>query len=613
MLCGLLWWAYLPGTHGPAMLDDFSSIEGREYIEGNAAEAMDYVQGNRSGPLGRPVSVASFALERWLYEGDVSAVTKQNNVVLHLLAGSLLAWLFLLLLQSAGVPSAASWAVLGAGLWMVAPLFVSTVLYSVQRMAMLAAVFSLGALVAYCYWRKAFLEGRFSAGLLAAIGASFLLGLYSKETAITVLPVLVCMELLWLQQSAVGGTRAVLLKRLAWMGVGIGALLVCLAFITFAKGSLAGFEIREFTLTERLLTESRILWDYLRQFFLPDVMRLGVYHDDVVVSKSLFNPQTTIWSLAAWFAVLAGCLIALQWPTGRRLVFCVAFYLFGHSTESTVLPLELYFEHRNYFPMMGIALLVVTLASLFVRRFPATSAPVRAYLVVAVGLLLIKTGSQAQMWSSSPLLRINNVLAHPNSFRANSDMAVQLAAVGALPAALEYSGRASRIAGERVGDRIVREVALACMANEKLPDSFYDVSELAGSSRPVSESNQVLVLARMLQDGRCDTGESLRLADRLRDRFQVDIEPASASAGVYWSLAVLENALGRFDVASEYVSLFLQQQPNHTQGLLMQLHFKTALGKVSDAKNIISQLDRKMAQSQLTDAEQQTLALYRER
>src|SRR5690606_29487200 len=129
----------------------------------------------------------------------------------------------------------------------------------------------------------------------------------------------------------------------------VAALLIA---ILVKFDSLTGYSKRPFNLQERLFTECRILIDYAFNILVPNLRGAGIYHDDIVISRHLLFPWTTLPSLAC---VCASMIIALwgrrRWPL---LSFGVLWFLCGHLLESTVFPLELYFEHRNYLPMFGI-------------------------------------------------------------------------------------------------------------------------------------------------------------------------------------------------------------------------------------------------------------------
>ena len=55
------------------------------------------------------------------------------------------------------------------------------------------------------------------------------------------------------------------------------------------------------------MTEGRVVWDYVGQWFWPQVQRMGLYHDDIVLSTSLGEPATTLYALLAWFALVLAC------------------------------------------------------------------------------------------------------------------------------------------------------------------------------------------------------------------------------------------------------------------------------------------------------------------
>ncbi len=106
--------------------------------------------------------------------------------------------------------------------------------------------------------------------------------------------------------------------------------------------------IRPWTLGQRLLTEPRILMDYLRLLWLPRPYTPGLFNDHIQPSLTLWSPWSTLPSLLA----VAG-LIGWACLSRRHLAvlsMAVLFYFVGQSLESSTIALELYFEHRNYLP-----------------------------------------------------------------------------------------------------------------------------------------------------------------------------------------------------------------------------------------------------------------------
>lgn len=605
-------WLYVPGQSGPALLDDRSSVLVIDDLAASPQLAWDYVTGDQSGLFGRPVSMASFVLERLLLNSEV-ATAKRTNILLHLFNGGLLIWLFCLLFRHLAVPGYHWLALVLGAAWMLSPLLLSTVLYVVQRMAMLSATFMLLTCISFICWRLQLSRGKFSVGLLLLAMLTFCLALLAKENAVVLVPILLILECCWFQFQDDSGRTIRPLQLLTLGAIALGGLGLMIIFFVDYQGLVATYQHRYFTLEERVLTEARILWDYVAQIFYPNVQGMGLYHDDVVVSKSIHDPGSTLYALLGWgmVAMLLFALLFRQW--GRYIALGVAWFLLGHSVESTVLPLELYFEHRNYFPAIGLFLLVGVLFSLAVKRWPEIKAPLLVYLACYVVWLASLTSSQVVIWSSHPLLILNNLNGHPDSFRANADMAVQMANLGEFEAAQQYSDRAFAVStGERAGDHAIRDLALACIANRSVPAARIDELGRDDSSRPFGSVTTLLTAVRLLQDNSCPEFDRLRFADRMHEIFLDEAAVATGSAKIYSSLAILENALQRWDYAEAYTEKFLELSPDHPQGLLMQLHFATALGKVSDAEEVIARLQALNAQGKLNVGEQQTLSLYLE-
>ncbi len=611
----LLWggWVYWPGHTGPALLDDRSSVLVIGDLKQNPEQMWDYVFGDRSGPLGRPVSMASFVLEKMLLDGTLAS-SKKTSIVLHLFNSALVIWLFWLLFRHLSVPGYRWLAViLGAG-WMLSPLYVSTVLYVVQRMAMLCTTFMLLACIGYISWREQLAAGRFSVFRLSLVALATLLAVFAKENAILVIPVLLLMEALWYQFVGPGGEKIVWLQRATLGLITLGGTAVLVYLVVNWDGLVASFNHRYFTLDERLLTQSRILWHYVAQMLLPDLSVMGLYHDDVVVSTSYDNPASTRYALLGWLGVLLVCITLLRWRWGRYLALGVAWFLVGHSIESTVFSLELYFEHRNYFPGVGVFLAVGVLYALLVRCWSEISAPLLVYLACCVLWLASLTGSQVHIWSNHPLLILHHLNGHPNSFRANADMAVQMANLGEFDAAREFSARAYsvNVSGERSGDHDIRDLALACIANQSVAPQQIDRLGTDNPERPFGSVDTLHTLVKMLQENDCPSFDRERFADRMAEIFLAEASAATASPNIYRGLAVLENTLQRWPPANQYIDEFLHSAPDDPQGLLMKLHFVSALGKVEDIKTIRSRLLEMQEQGLLTTGQQQTLSLYLE-
>jgi tetratricopeptide (TPR) repeat protein len=175
---------------------------------------------------------------------------------------------------------------------------------------------------------------------------------------------------------------------------------------------------RPWTVAQRLLTEPRVLVDYLQLLVVPRVLSTGLYNDAYVASTSLVSPAST------WLALLfiAG-LIAAAFALRRRApVFACAllFFFAGHLIESTVLALELYFEHRNYLPAL---LLGWPIGRALMRWKIPAGARVALVVMLFAGLATI-TWQRASLWAHQDEMAELWARTNPASSRAQATAAI---------------------------------------------------------------------------------------------------------------------------------------------------------------------------------------------
>jgi hypothetical protein len=104
------------------------------------------------------------------------------------------------------------------------------------------------------------------------------------------------------------------------------------------------------------------------------------------------------------------------------ITFGIAFFFVGHAMESTIIPLELVFEHRNYLPMLGILLPLAYYALNPRLHMPSVRVRRAAFLLLVV-LFAGLTAARAQQWGDTLLMRTLEVERHPRSVRAHTDLA----------------------------------------------------------------------------------------------------------------------------------------------------------------------------------------------
>ncbi len=444
MLLGVLaaLWVYLPGLHGGFFFDDSPNIvlNPRVKVPDLSWESLRMAwSGGLAGQFGRPVSQVSFAINYYL-SGFNPYAFKLSNLVIHCLNGVLVYLLACHVLDSLRSRLKSChvglYAALLASAWLLHPIQLTSVLYVVQRMTSLSAFFLLAALLLHVMARRsASGRGPTVLWLIVAWGVCWPLAILSKETGI-LLPGFVAAYELVIRRSEYGG--------LDWLGRAllVLSLLAVIGMVPylaspFGQWIISGYQIRSFSLLERVLTESRVIWAYLGWIAFPTLESFALFHDDFVVSRSLIEPWTTlpavigVLGLSFW-AVFA----SRRFPLAA---FGIAWFLIGHSLESTFIPLELVHEHRNYLPLFGILLLPVAWLDALAAK-PGVTRTVAVSLVGGtLAYLGFVTAMRADMYGDRLVRTQIEAQFHPDSARANYEAGRSLAS-------LVYSGHGNMIA-----------------------------------------------------------------------------------------------------------------------------------------------------------------------
>ena len=417
--------AYIQGVTGPWLYDDGPNLTANQLLHIDGLVADDWrtaALSSGSGILRRPVSMFTFAVEH-AWWGEMAPLTaKAGNVVLHFLNAIFVLVLCRLLLQAPLGPGLRQDQVMlvssaAALIWLLHPLHVSTVLYAVQRMAQLSALFVLIGLCVFLRVRLRWAEAGAGVGEVIAsvmwLLLLFALAVLSKENG-ALLPWLVVVLEVCFFSGRWNGRCYPWLTKLAWALLLIPAIsLVCL-YVLSPDWLIRGYITRDFSLDERLMTQSRLLWQYLGWFFWPDVTNMGIHHDDIPLSLSLLQPVTTLLSLLAWILVFGVAVVMRH--RSPLLLFAVLFYLVAHSMESGILPLMMVFEHRNYLPSVGVCVLLGGLLTLpFLKGDKAH--PVLPTIAFS-SLLLVFLFIRASLWGDESQLIYRSAVNHPESSRS---------------------------------------------------------------------------------------------------------------------------------------------------------------------------------------------------
>lgn len=427
MLCAALAGMLLTlGIGGGFIFDDYANITANAAIHLKTldADALSRVLFEKQpGGATRILPMLSFALDYWRGDGLAPVVFKTTNLAIHLLTVLALAYFAQVLLLAAGLTRArARLAALALTLaWAVHPLQVSSVLYVVQRMQTMATLFLVLALWAYLQARLAQMEGHQGRTGWMLTVLLWALAIGCKEDAALLPTYTLALELTVLRFRAADPGLARRLRRGYLASVVLGAA-VFLFVVVPHYWRWDAYSGRDFSTAERLLTQGRVLCMYLWEILLPLPSHLPFFYDWVQPSRGLLHPWTT---LPAILLVIALLVLAWRLRT-RRPLFALGVFLFfaGHFITSNVVGLELAFEHRNHFPLIGALLAVGDLLALAAQRLRIRPEATLAVCALPLALLCGATVARAQIWNSPLSLALHSTQYAPHSARAWNALAL---------------------------------------------------------------------------------------------------------------------------------------------------------------------------------------------
>ncbi len=415
---------YLPSLHGIFVFDDYPNIVDNPPVHLTSLDwnsLRDAALASPAKDLVRPLAMLSFALDWYLGSGSAHEM-RVVNLLIHLANGILL---FLLVRTIARIsvrqptthralanrPDILALCVSAA--WLLAPINFTAVGYIVQRMESLCQIFVLAGLWCYLQARERMLSRNATVVLpFLALVAGSGLGLLAKEQAL-LLPLyafIVEWCLFGFRRSG-GNTDKRIVAGFAVVLVLPAVAAACWVLVHYLPSAM--WANRTFTLSERLLTEPRIIVDYAKWTLLPQPNWLALYHDDIALSHGLLDPPTTIASI---FCLLAAAVLAFLQRISRPLIAIGIFwFLSAQLLTGTVIPLELAFEHRNYFASAGIYLAVF---SCLIPSIPGDFRLARASACVALlTLFATVTWIRAMDWGSPISFAMSEAAKNPASPR----------------------------------------------------------------------------------------------------------------------------------------------------------------------------------------------------
>ena len=598
---------YWPGLSGVFLLDDIPNLQalGEHASKDPVNRFLLFLLSGDSGPTGRPVSLLSFYINDSAWPGDPVSF-KYTNLLIHVLNGCLVFWLGYLLLTSAGVEKSRAGLVSAIAmlLWVTHPIQVSTTLYVIQRMTQLSTLFTLCALITWLYGRNEIIRHNNILSWRTILGLLIfgLLALLSKENGALIPAYMLAIEvLLWSSANNASPALRFWNRYLILLPV-----IILVAYITYRGLSSDTWLVsRPYTFTEHLLSEFHALSHYISVILFPQMQGLGLFHDDFPVSSSILEPVETLFSII-FLGIL--CLAAvIFWKRARWLGFAVAWFFAGHLMESTVLPLELYFEHRNYLAMYGILLgISFGLVSLLYRNIPVG-------LVVTIcytGIYIFITYNNTILWGKP--LEAAHAWAEENPESIRAQMTAR--------SAIKIYARRNRVSGERYHiqkmlehhpDRanvLIAQLDFKCLEEKIDSEDISNLSSrLASAKLHVTDLTALQALINNMIDGRChgefnpETTEMLLSAVMRNSSVQYPL----ALHIIHYTYGQLYAATGDLDNTMHHLELAYEYKPILDIKLLQALYLQSA-GLHEEALDILynllnddSPLDHKLRQQDI--------------
>lgn len=569
--------AYWPGLDGPFLFDDFGSVAKLgDYGGVTSWETFRaFVFGGTAGPTGRPLALLTFLIDAQTWPADAWSF-KRTNLVIHILNAGLLGLLTRQILEALGFGrgEASRLGLFIAGLWLLHPFLVSTTLYVVQRMAQLATLFMFAGLSGFVYGRRLIATNAIKGYVIMSLSLTVftLLAVISKENGI-LLPVLAGVVEITVFGSARAGSQK--LDRAWFAAFMVAPALVVFLYLVRNVFAADFFDVvppRDFSIYERILTQSRVLVDYLQNWFVPKLYTTGVFQDHYIKSTGLFTPVTTF--LSALGHVL---LISFAWfNRGRRplLALAVLFFYAGHLLESTVLNLELYFEHRNYLPAAFLFLPMVVWLN---RKLDA-----RSFLIVGLVLFTLLgsfTRYSASVWQSYDSMVATSAHKEPTSVRAQAKYAANLFNAGYIDDSFEVLDRAIGRFNDVKPLLQVHRLILSCHTQRLNTKELQRVAGiLSGTAYDPRMLNMYKELTEAIMGRHCPDVEYYALESMFEG--MLDVPPGNNPKSIQYSqvqyfLGYVRSYANQPDAAVQAFELSLQSRPGASSAMAMAVLLAT--------------------------------------
>ncbi|EON93927.1 hypothetical protein MARLIPOL_01320 [Marinobacter lipolyticus SM19] len=554
ILAGALLFLNLPGASGAWILDDTGNLSGLASLSEGSLERYYAFLAGGVGSLGRPASLVTFAFQHNSWPEPY--YFKVVNYLIHA-ANFLLVFVLLCnLMRAIASPKAGTnlglvlfFALVIAFAWAASPIHQTTVQYVIQRMAMLAAFWMLVGINLWVYllyfsrFRSA--DCRFLLAIVAVLLCT-VMAVLSKENGI-LLPLL-CMVVFWAKPPELQVS-----KPLRFVGINAVLspiyLLLTVFIFDFQKYFIDAYTYRDFSFFERVYSQFRIIPMYAAKTLYPVGQDFVVLWDNFPVSRGLLAPISTVFGLALLIAMLVlSFVVRKKYPL---ITIGILVFLIGHSLESSVLALELYFEHRNYLPSVG---LFIVLAGVVVGL------PRKVLSVATVGVILFSlmfsliSYQEARIWGNPLKQAVRWYESNPASTRTQSHMASMLVSYGLYGKANDFYAQTI----DEFPDSVTKPLMwleISCLGRD-VESSVPEILLYQSAQAAAYDKNAINTLSSImekLESGSCVEGTAKKVL-RASLILLGNKNFAKASVDLNVAVAKIYYYAGEFDRASLYLA-----------------------------------------------------------
>jgi len=568
---------YANTIHVPFLFDDIPNI-----VDNRAVHVEDLKPATlRAAAAGsvmpsRPLANISFAINYYFDRLQV-APYHLVNIFIHFINGLLVYLLALFVFRRSAPGDMAPqssipvyMAMFAAAIFVVHPLQIQSVTYIVQRMNSLCTLFYLSAMLCYLQARTTHRFGR-RVILFAATAVSWVLALGCKEIAATLPAAILLLEWYFLQDADWGFFR----KRLVPVSV-LVILMAGIAWYFLGADPLArimnDYQSREFSLGERLFTESRVIVFYLSLLLLPLPSRLNLLHQ-FSLSHSLLSPPTTLLCLLLLLGLIIFAVLSVR--RQRLLSFCIIWFFLQLTIESSFIGLEIIFEHRLYLPMVGVS---IAAAYILFRLVQGKQGIIAICAVLVVIALSAGTVVRNMTWSSAERLWTDVIRKNPDSYRAYYNLANEYTDRGMYQQAVAAYQQSISIKPDYA--RSHNNLGIALTKQGKLDQAIAEY-ELARQLDPDNyRSSYNMALAQSASGN----------AERAITEYRVALAKNPDYAQAQYNLGNLFDQTGNREQAEYYYREALHSNPNHAMANNNLAILLARAGKYQEALAIVKKV-----------------------